>query len=201
MKRMIMIAAVLALACGGAGFAVGAATFARADDHTTRTDVVRTVLASDRAASDTASRQRTPSATAPVSAPAPTTIAPAPVVIAPAPTPGIAEVRVRRLVVTRGIEAREPIDSIDELDVAEELDRVYAFVELANDGDGDGTVTVTFEREGGPTTGVVDLEAPARAGRWRTWAFTRGIDREGAWSAVVRDDGGRVLARHDFDVR
>lgn len=194
MKRTIVIATVLALACGGAGFAVGAAAFARADDHTTtRTDVVRTVVAP----------APTRAAPAPV---APPVVTPSTATIArststPRMSEGEADVRVRRLVVTRGIEAREPIDEIEVLQADERLDRVWAFVELANAGDASGAVTVTFEREGGPITGIVDLEVPARTGRWRTWAFSRGVTEAGSWTAVVRDEDHRVLAEQPFEVR
>ncbi|UJR82201.1 DUF2914 domain-containing protein [Sandaracinus amylolyticus] len=186
MRKTIVIATVMALACGGAGVAIGAATFARADDHAPRTQVVRTTTTTTR-----------------VEAPA-----------APTPPPPITttttrderehdgELRVRRLVLTRGIEGREPIDEIDELALDERLERVYAFLDLANDGDDAAALVVTFEREGGDeVTGHVELEVPANVGRWRTWAFTRHVDREGTWRVVVRDDGGRELASHTFEVR
>lgn len=192
MKRTIVIVTVLALACGGAGFAVGAAAFARADDHTTtRTEVVRTVVAPTRAAPVPVAPPIVTPSTAPIARSTSTPRVPR----------GEADVRVRRLVVTRGIEARETIDEIDVLDRDEELDRVWAFVELANAGDASGAVTVTFERDGGAITGIVDLEVPARTGRWRTWAFSRGVTETGSWTAVVRDEDHRVLAEQDFEVR
>jgi hypothetical protein len=36
--------------------------------------------------------------------------------------------------------------------------------------------------------------------RWRTWAFSRAVDSEGEWAAVVRSADGRELARETFSV-
>lgn len=123
-------------------------------------------------------------------------VAPMPVVDDEHPAePG--EPRVRRLVVTSGIEGHEPIEALDEVRVGS--GPVYAFVEAANGG-GATELEVTFEREGGPTTGHVELEIPAHTRRHRTWAFTRGVREEGLWFAVVRDSSGVELARQPFDV-
>lgn len=136
--------------------------------------------------------------TTPVPVPAP---APAPAIDERPTSEARAELRVRRLVVTRGVEGREPIDEIDVLDREEDLERVYAFVDASNAGEGEGELEVSFERDDGFVTGMVTLDVPARAGRHRTWAFTRGVRAEGAWRAVVRDQDGRVLAEQPFDVQ
>ncbi|AKF05170.1 DUF2914 domain-containing protein [Sandaracinus amylolyticus] len=184
MRKTIVIATVMALAGGGAGVAIGAATFARADDHTPRTEVVRTTT--------TTTRVEAPPAAPPITTTTTTRDE----------REDHGELRVRRLVLTRGIEGREPIDELDALELDERLERVYAFLDVANDADEARALTITFEREGGDeVTGHVDLEVPARVGRWRTWAFTRHIDRAGTWRVVVRDDAGRELASHTFDVR
>lgn len=195
MKKLLVIGTVVALAFGGAGFALGVSTGARAEDGPREPAAV--------------TRTTTVHAPAPVAAPSP---APA-----PAPVPTIApreiaqpatrtrddvgerpQLRVRRLVVTSGIAGHEPDGSIGTMAVGEH-ERVFAFVELANAG-GAGSVVVTFERDGLSPTGHVELEVPQRVGRWRTWAFTRGVTSTGEWRAVVRDVDGRVLAEQDFVV-
>ena len=108
-----------------------------------------------------------------------------------------ARLRVRSLV-TRGIAGDEPDGFIGTMAVGEH-ERVFAFVELANAG-GAGSVVVTFERDGATPTGNVELDVPERVGRWRTWAFSRGVTSAGEWRAVVRDVDGRLLAEETFVV-
>lgn len=190
MKKVALVLSMLALACGGAGFALGAATFARADDEV-RTDV-RTVTTT-RSESVRAEPRVAP-------------IAPAIAPVTGSPSRSVARtdeateprVRARRLVVTSGIAGHEPADTVGTM-AAGEHERVYAFVELANTG-GAGHVVVTFERDGGPTTGHVELDVPAHVGRWRTWAYSRGVDRAGEWNVVVRDERGAVIAEQAFVV-
>ena len=107
------------------------------------------------------------------------------------------ELRVKRLVVARGVKNREPLDAGPT--IALDGKPVYAFVELANGSAHDGEVVVTFER--GPVSrGHVELSVPAGSARWRTWGMTRGIQTPGAWVAVVRTAGGDELARAPFEV-
>lgn len=204
MKKVIAIATVVALACGGAGIALGA-TMARASTAASS----ESGTASEAPEAFPAIRTREAAPAVP-RAPEPRAAEPRAVEtrvaeptvragdVRPATPATPSEIRVRRLVVTSGIEAREPVDTIGTM-AAGEHDRVYAFVELANRG-GEGSVVVTFERDGEPRHGEVELEAPARAGRWRTWAFTRGVRQAGEWRAVVRDHEGRVLAEQSFVV-
>ena len=138
-------------------------------------------------------------------APAPTTPEPAAVVAAaqvekpaaPTAPQAKAAVRVRRLVITHGIENREPL-------AATELSAgggpIYAFVELAS-GEGDAAnVVVTFER-GERAVGHVKLSVPGNSRRWRTWGQTRQIREAGEWQAVVRTADGEELARQSFQVK
>lgn len=106
--------------------------------------------------------------------------------------------RVRRLVVTSGVEGHEPVDDLDEVRVG--AGRLYAFVDAANAG-GATSLEVTFEHErSGRTVGHVELGVPAHARRHRTWAYTTGIRNEGLWYAVVRDARGAEVARTPFEV-
>lgn len=111
------------------------------------------------------------------------------------------ELRVRRLVLATGIEAREPTGVAVRFDGQQE--RLYAFVELANTGEAT-SVEISFEpvtpsREA-QVTGLVSLEVPSGVARHRTWAWSRHVHAPGQWSAVVRDDQGRELARERFEI-
>lgn len=195
MKKLVVIATVVALAFGGAGFALGVSTGARAEDgQREAAEVTRTTV-------------RTTAVRAPEPAPVTPPRVEAPRVEATTPRPAVAvrddvaepaRLRVRRLVVTSGIAGHEPDGSIGTMAVGEH-ERVFAFVELANGG-GAGSVVVTFERDGATPTGNVELDVPERVGRWRTWAFSRGVTSAGEWRAVVRDVDGRLLAEEPFVV-
>jgi len=108
------------------------------------------------------------------------------------------DLRIRRLVVAEGVEGREPVAPRRTF-ARGELERVYAFVEVENPERLPGDVVVSFEPADGPAIGNVPLAVGA-APRWRTWAFSRAVDRPGEWTAVVRDGEGRVLAREPFTV-
>ncbi|HEX9619708.1 MAG TPA: DUF2914 domain-containing protein, partial [Polyangiaceae bacterium] len=118
--------------------------------------------------------------------------------IEPGASAGTAELALKRLVVTNGIEGREPAAISGDLKANDEP--VYAFVELVNDGDGDGSVVITFEHDSGKSVGHIPLSIPAKRDRWRTWGRTRHIDRDGQWAAVVRTADGRELGRRTFSV-
>ncbi len=108
--------------------------------------------------------------------------------------------RVRELVVARGVRDHAPVDAASTLSLANAT-RVFAFVRIDNASADTGEVVVTFEhRATGERVGLVSLDVPATHRGYRTWAFTRGIHRTGAWDAVVRTTRGRVLARQAFDV-
>lgn len=108
------------------------------------------------------------------------------------------QLRVKRLVVARGVEGREPVEASTSFTADDE--RVYAFVEMHNPAKEPSAVVVSFEPpDGGVATGNVEL-AVGPSPRWRTWAFTRGAQQEGQWTAVVRTLDGKVLAREPFEV-
>jgi hypothetical protein len=105
--------------------------------------------------------------------------------------------RVRRLVVTRAIDRREPAKG--ELRAGDEP--LFAFVELASGSDQEHKIVVTFERDGEGPVGNVRLTIPAHDGRWRTWGMTRRVHESGSWTAVVRTEDGRELARRSFNLK
>ena len=106
--------------------------------------------------------------------------------------------KVKRLVVTTGVEKREPV-KVDALLAGEAP--IYAFMELANDSATGQQVVVTFEREDDfEVVGHIKLDVPAEQPRWRTWGRTHMIKDAGPWVAVVRTPDGHELARQPFDV-
>jgi hypothetical protein len=110
---------------------------------------------------------------------------------------GNAQMRIKRLVVARGVKGREPVDALTE--VAAGNDQLYAFIEVENRSVDDGSIVITFEKSG-TRTGNIELKVPANQDRWRTWGWTRGVRESGQWAVVVRSVGGRELARTAFQV-
>ena len=104
---------------------------------------------------------------------------------------------VKRFVVASEIENREPV-TLESVELGQLP--LFAFAELANAG-GRDQVVITFEREGSSeTVGHVELSVPAEMRRWRTWGKTNLITKPGRWSAVLRDQSGKELARTPFEV-
>ncbi len=104
---------------------------------------------------------------------------------------------VKRLVVVRRVERREPVEGEP---LRADGEPVVAFVELANDGE-PRQIVVTFQpAEGGEEVGHVRLTVPGNQARWRTWARTRNVRQNGEWRAIVRTTTGEELARTDFTV-
>jgi hypothetical protein len=118
-----------------------------------------------------------------------------------APTPELYEasgLRLRRLVLGRGVEAREPVET-GVLFPAEERP-LYAFVDVANETDEDRQLRVIFERPDGQSVGLVELTVPPNVPRWRTWALSRMVTQPGDWIAHVETEEGDVLGRLEFTV-
>ncbi|MEM9691649.1 MAG: hypothetical protein AAGA56_03830, partial [Myxococcota bacterium] len=81
-----------------------------------------------------------------------------------------AKLRVKRLVIAKGVANREPREPTTVFETKGE--RVYAFVEVGNADQIASEVAVRFAREGEPLGPPIRLRVGASA-RWRTWAFTR----------------------------
>ena len=128
----------------------------------------------------------------------------------PAATPRLAATRpqpaaiegeslsVRRLIVAHGVEDHEPVGSSSRFNTDDE--RVFAFMEMANPSDEAKQVIVTFESNDGTAVGHVRVNVPANAPRWRTWAWSRQINRPGTWTAVLSTPDGTELGRERFEV-
>ncbi|WP_437279525.1 DUF2914 domain-containing protein [Sorangium sp. So ce375] len=112
---------------------------------------------------------------------------------------GAAELKVKRLVIAGGVKDREPVAPGTTFHVPE-TPRLYAFLEVENRSDVEGEITVAFVPPGGgaPVGNVTLGVGPSP--RWRTWAFTRGAQKAGEWTAVVRSETGEELARAPFEV-
>ena len=184
-KRWMSWVVVAAVAFGGAGFALGGAVMgARAEE---RTPAILPVAPC--------------AVTTPVVAAAPSpspSVTPTPPPVTPAPARPTGELSIRRMQVTSDIDHREPVDHPSSFDESDE--RIYAFVDVANPSSEPRQLLVTFEN-GQRVTGLVTLEIPANSARFRTWAFTRLTRSPGEWTAIVRDEGGHVLASDEFEIR
>jgi hypothetical protein len=118
-----------------------------------------------------------------------------------APAPTLREVEgleLRRLVVARDVEAREPVEA--GMSFRAEERPMYAFLELRNRTEIDRRVSVTFEDERGRAVGHVELDVPATAPRWRTWMRSRMVTDPGRWTARVHDEEGRELGELTFEL-
>jgi hypothetical protein len=107
-------------------------------------------------------------------------------------------IAIRRLITESDIEGREPVAASPVF--ADDEDRVYAFLELSNESSEATTVTVFFMSPSGKVHGGVELEVPANAPRWRTWAYTRFADELGLWRVEVQSSAGALLGSLPFEV-
>lgn len=124
---------------------------------------------------------------------------PTPPAVAPRLTdPSAAGLEVKRLVVTRGVAHREPLDTNH---ITAGAGPVFAFVELENTTDADKVVTVDFQHGTDAPVGHIKLKVPAHSSRWRTWGRTRMVDQAGQWTAIVSAGDGTELAHTGFDVQ
>jgi hypothetical protein len=110
-----------------------------------------------------------------------------------------ADLYVKRLVLARGIEGREPLQPSSVFFTGQQS-RIYAFIEVGNRDRRASEVRVSFVREGDAEQGVVTLKVGASP-RWRTWAFTRKARKPGRYTVIVRDGRGEELARKPFTLQ
>ncbi|MBO6934185.1 MAG: DUF2914 domain-containing protein [Deltaproteobacteria bacterium] len=113
--------------------------------------------------------------------------------------PSVDGLDVRRVAVARDIEGREPVDP-DTTFFAEDA-KLYAHFELTNrEGTEDRHPMVVFVGPDGQDRGLIELDVPAGAPRWRTWAYSSHIQMPGDWRVELRDEEGRVLTDHEFTI-
>lgn len=107
--------------------------------------------------------------------------------------------RIERLMTASSIADREPAMVSSVFGSGEA--RVYAFIEASNSSDEDRSLLVHFIGPGGGVSGGVQLEVPASAPRWRTWAFTRHAKSPGIWRVEIRDAEGALVGVVPFEVQ
>ena len=112
-------------------------------------------------------------------------------------TPKATKLAVKRVTIAKGVLNHEPKDATDTVDAKTE--KVYAFVEVDNPQKLAGEITVEFQPPSKKYEGRITLGV-GESSRWRTWAFTRQAHETGEWTAIVRDDRGKELAREKFTV-
>jgi len=108
------------------------------------------------------------------------------------------ELKVTRLVVSKGVAGREPVGASTKFS-AESTEKLFAFVELANEAKMEGEVFVTFAPDGGGPSQKIKLDVGPEK-RWRTWASSKKPRTPGGWTATVHTADGRMLARTTFEV-
>ena len=114
---------------------------------------------------------------------------------------GVGGLQLKRFVVTRKIENREPV-ATDGDDFKLGSAPVYAFVELENSGSAARGIRVLFENtDTQATVGHVKLTVPGSQAHYRTWGNTRLIRDPGHWVAVVSTADGVELGRAPFEVK
>ena len=107
---------------------------------------------------------------------------------------------VRRVALARGVREREPVDP--GVRFAADAEPLYAHFELTNErGTTERNPVVVFVGPDGRDHGLIGLEVPAGAARWRTWGFSRTVTQAGDWRVELRDEEGRVLAEREFVLR
>jgi len=107
-------------------------------------------------------------------------------------------VAIQRFLTASEIDKREPVESTSTFGPHHE--RVYAFVEVSNESESNTSLFVHFIGPKGKVSGGIELEIPASAPRWRTWAYTRHFDAPGLWRVEVRDAEGSLLGALPFEV-
>jgi hypothetical protein len=107
--------------------------------------------------------------------------------------------QVAELIVARGIEAKKPLDPKSSYKLGE-FDRIVAYMTLHNPTETADEIAVSFLNvESGKERGKVTVSVGAQK-KWRTWAFSKMINKAGKWEIIVRDKNDNVLGRAPFEI-
>jgi len=113
-------------------------------------------------------------------------------------SPVIAPAFVRRAALARQVVDREPVDPTTTFSANGEP--LYAFFAFTNPSNEDLDIQVRFVRPNGSSIPAITLHVPASARRFRSWAYTRGAQRPGVWTAVAETSDGTEIARLPFTI-
>jgi len=105
---------------------------------------------------------------------------------------------IRRLVTAPEVEHREPVAASSFFGRRNE--QVYAFVEVSNESEEAKALLVHFVGPDGQVSGGIELNIPASAARWRTWARTKHANKPGLWRVEIRSTDGGLLGALPFEV-
>jgi len=108
-----------------------------------------------------------------------------------------APLKVKRLIVAEGVEAREPVSAATSF--GDDTPRIYAFVEIGNPEKAQSEISISITPHGEAERGRVSLDIGASP-RWRTWSFTRLAKKPGNYDVVVYDASGDEIGRAAFEV-
>jgi hypothetical protein len=106
---------------------------------------------------------------------------------------------IARFVLASGVAEREPVGQTDTFST--ETEKIWAFVEFANEQGAPFAVRVHWENVDGPVSpyGFV-LDIPT-AKRFRTWSWTAIRRSPGQYRAVLRTLDGQELASRSFEIK
>jgi len=103
---------------------------------------------------------------------------------------------VKRLVVCKDVQDREPVDVSDSFSA--DTTTVYAFLE-AVDIPADTEIDFVWHYNGNE---MVRVTVPVRqGGRWRTYASKNLYGLAGSWQVEVQDANGAVIGEIEFEVK
>ena len=99
----------------------------------------------------------------------------------------------------RGIEAKKPLDPRTAYTLGE-FDRIVAFMSVLNPDETADELHVSFlDKLSGRERGKVTVSVGTQK-KWRTWAFTRTVNKAGKWEILVRNKDGLVIGRAPFEI-
>ena len=108
-------------------------------------------------------------------------------------------VQLAELIVARGIEAKKPLDPGNSYTLGE-FERIVAFMSVLNPSETEDELQVSFlDTSDGRERGKVTVRVGAQK-KWRTWAFTKTINKAGKWEILVRNKDGLIIGRAPFEI-
>ena len=108
-------------------------------------------------------------------------------------------VQLADLTVARGIESKRPLDPRTTYTLGE-YERIYAFMSVLNPAETEDQLHVSFlNKASGKERGKVSVRVGAQK-KWRTWAFSKSINKTGSWEILVRNSEELIIGRAPFEI-